>query len=221
LVGRFDGKQFVTELGPFVGDHGANFYASQTYNSTPDGRRIQIGWMNGGEPWPDMPFNQQMSFPTELKLVGTTEGLRLTRNPLHEIEKLRAGKFEEEDLEIPETKPVELPLKGGLYDIQMKLRLESAKEAGIRVGDAEVCVNVLEQSISCLGKTAHVGLAGEALDIRILVDRTSLEVFVNGGLVSMTSYRKVGTTDSKISLFARGGDASAEIEAYRLRSAWR
>ena len=44
LIGHFDGVKFTTQSGKHLGDHGANFYASQTFNDVPpeDGRRIQI-----------------------------------------------------------------------------------------------------------------------------------------------------------------------------------
>ena len=69
LIGTFDGKVFTTDGNATRADYGANYYAVQTYSDIPaaDGRRIQISWMNGGK-YPDMPFNQQMSFPCEMKL---------------------------------------------------------------------------------------------------------------------------------------------------------
>ena len=72
-----------------LGDYGSNFYASQTYNDIPDsdGRRIQIAWMAGGE-YPGMPFNQQMSFPTENTLRTTEDGIRMFREPIEEIENI-------------------------------------------------------------------------------------------------------------------------------------
>ena len=42
-LGNFDGHRFTPETGKLRLWHG-NFYASQTFSDTPDGRRIQIGW---------------------------------------------------------------------------------------------------------------------------------------------------------------------------------
>src|SRR5262249_50736286 len=72
LVGTFDGQRFTPESSVLQVDYGANYYAVQTYSDIPasDGRRIQIAWMNGGS-YPQMPFNQQMSFPCELTLRTT------------------------------------------------------------------------------------------------------------------------------------------------------
>ena len=52
-----------------------------------DGRRIQISWLRGGH-FPAMPFNGQMSFPVELTLRTTPQGVRLCRQPVRELEML-------------------------------------------------------------------------------------------------------------------------------------
>ena len=87
-VGTFDGFQFTEETPQFDSDAGPNFYATQSWENTPDGRRVQAAWMNGGV-YPDMPFNQQVTFPRELTLRTTAEGPRLFRQPIREIEILQ------------------------------------------------------------------------------------------------------------------------------------
>ena len=56
VIGAFDGKRFIPEVMTQPGHWGQNYYAVQTYSGLPDARRVQVGWMNGGE-YPDMPFN--------------------------------------------------------------------------------------------------------------------------------------------------------------------
>ena len=89
LIGIFDGNRFNAESEVLRTEFGANCYAAQTWDNIPDsdGRRLQIAWMSGGN-YPDMPFNQQMSFPCELTLRTTPEGIRLFREPVKEIENL-------------------------------------------------------------------------------------------------------------------------------------
>src|ERR1043166_5087390 len=68
-IGDFNGFEFREETPQFESDAGPNFYATQTWENTDngDGRRIQVAWMRGGT-YPDMPFNQQVTFPRELTL---------------------------------------------------------------------------------------------------------------------------------------------------------
>ena len=85
-VGTFDGVEFKEETAQFDSDSGPNFYATQTWNNTAtgDGRRVQAAWMSEGS-YPDMPFNQQVTFPRELTLRSTPHGPRLFRAPIREI----------------------------------------------------------------------------------------------------------------------------------------
>ncbi len=205
LVGSFDGKTFTPEQKPIQGDFGANFYASQTYNNTPDGRRIQIGWMNGQGPYPNMPFNQQMSFPCELRLVRTEEGLRLLRNPVKEIEKLW-------------TKHTGLnDLKGGLYDISLQATVSKNESMTVSLGSIDVHIDGGKGEVSCLGRTAPIDIHDGKVNLRVLLDRSSIEVFAQGGLVSLTSYLPVDFTATPVSI--RGGKIT-KLDAHELKSAW-
>ena len=92
LVGSFDGYRFRTETKPVKMDSGTNYYAVQTYSNAPDDRRIQIAWMNGSN-FPDMPFNQQMSFPRELTLHRVDKGYVLKSMPVNELALLYGRKY--------------------------------------------------------------------------------------------------------------------------------
>ena len=85
-LGEFDGTKFTEETKQIPCDSGPNFYATQTWENTKtgDGRRIQIAWMQGGQ-YPNMPFNQQMTFPREFTLRTMPVGPRLFREPIREI----------------------------------------------------------------------------------------------------------------------------------------
>ena len=81
MIGSFDGINFKPETKVIRGDYGRNFYAAQIWNNVPDGRHIHIAWMPT-QRYPDMPFEQQMNFPTELTLRTTSEGIRVFRVPV-------------------------------------------------------------------------------------------------------------------------------------------
>jgi fructan beta-fructosidase len=88
IVGDFDGKKFTIEQHFTAYENGGGyFYASQTYNNTPDGRRIQIGWGRNITN-PGMPFNQPELFPCALKLRRTLNGYRLCPTPVTQISTL-------------------------------------------------------------------------------------------------------------------------------------
>ena len=85
---QINGTTFKPESGPHQLNFGNCFYASQTFNDAPDGRRVLIGW--GTMSLPGMPFNQMMCFPCELTLRTTPEGIRLFFQPVKEIDAMIA-----------------------------------------------------------------------------------------------------------------------------------
>ena len=221
-LGSFDGQRFTPEQDLLIGDWGANIYACQSYSDIPrlDGRRIQITWMNGGV-YPDMPFNQQMSFPCELKLYPTAGGYRLARQPIREIENLYARAFIWDDLALSaENRTLDGP-QSGLFDINAVIDPETASSIVIMVNGEAVTYDAHARTLSCLGRSAPLDPIDGQIQLRILVDRTSLEVFANNGLVSMTSCFLPPAETPGITLFARDGKATVKtIIVHTLLSAW-
>jgi fructan beta-fructosidase len=221
-VGSFDGQRFTPEQDLLIGDWGANIYACQTYSDVPrqDGRRIQITWMYGGM-YPNMPFNQQMSFPCELKLYRTAGGYRLARQPIREIENLIAREFNWDDLAVSaEDRSLDGP-QSGLFDIYAVINQGTASSIGILVNGEAVTYDVNTKTLNCLGRSAPLELVDDQIQLRILVDRASLEVFANNGLVSMTSCFIPSEENPGVSLFARDGQALVRtILVNELLSAW-
>ena len=84
-VGEFDDLKFTPETTQRPCDLGPNFYATQSWGDIAgqEGRRVQIAWMRDGK-YPDMPFNQQMTFPCDLTLRTLNGSLRIFRQPVRE-----------------------------------------------------------------------------------------------------------------------------------------
>jgi fructan beta-fructosidase len=221
-VGSFDGKTFVAESGKQRYNFGNCFYASQTFNDIPpeDGRRIQIGW--GTVSLPGMPFNQMMTFPVELTLRTTEEGLRLFAWPVREIEALRGRKHEWANEELTPGRNVLADIAGDLFDIRAEFEVGDAAEMGLTIRGVPVTYDVREGQLSCEGKSAPLKPMGSKVRLRLLVDRTSIEVFGNDGRI----YMPIGVIPSDDSMalevFSRGGvSRAASLEVCELKSAWR
>jgi len=222
LIGAFNGKKFTRELGPLRVDFGANFYAVQTYSDIPasDGRRIQLAWMNGGK-YPGMPFNQQMSFPCELKLRQFDEGLRLCRYPVREIEEIRGAQHKWTDVPIRRG---EAPLPGtshDLLDVQAEIDPGTATEVGLWINGHEISYAPASGRLSALGRSAIIEGTGNTLKLRILADRTSVEVFANDGRVSMTTCCLPDDNKRGVHVRAVGGAATLKsMIIHELQSIW-
>jgi sucrose-6-phosphate hydrolase SacC (GH32 family) len=177
--------------------------------------------MNGGN-YPNMPFNQQMAFPRELTLVTTPQGIRMARTPVREIETIRGRQWKIENAPL---RPGENPLagiEGELLEIEATIDMGSADKIGLRLRDETIRYNLADRRLRCLGRSALLDSAGGQLRLHVLLDRASIEIFADGGLVSMASCFLPEACDKSVELYARGGVAKiVSLNVWELRSIWK
>jgi len=140
MIGDFDGKKFKPETEIIKYSHARNFYASQTFNNMPeeDGRRIQIGWARYMD-LPGMPFNQMMTFPCELTLRTTKDGIRMCPMPIREIEKLYKSETTFQEQAIKPGDNLLSGFKGDLFDIDVDIELLEADRRRYRAPRGRPC----------------------------------------------------------------------------------
>jgi len=200
-IGQFDGKIFSPESQGIEFHYGNCFYASQTFNNIPDedGRRIQIAW--GLNPLPGMPFNQQMLFPIELALKTTEDGLRIFTLPINEIKKLYGKSWTLKETIVEEGQQSILDENNfeGLYDISFQFEIGSAKRFGIIINNIQITYEINEERFFCQERHAPLKPVNGRIKFRILIDRTTLEIFANDGQVYMPIRTPIKISDiSKI-----------------------
>ena len=180
IVGRFDGTRFTPETDALpAGARRPNFYAAQTYSDTPDGRRIQIGWMRRDGEYPGMPFNQQMSFPAELTLRSTPNGPRLFRWPIKEIDNLYGPNYDWHDAKLEVDKPLLTDLTGELFSIDADIDPGDAKSITLTVRGQPITYDIEGGggALQCFGQRVALRRPDGHLRLRVIVDRTSAEIF--------------------------------------------
>jgi fructan beta-fructosidase len=224
LVGAFDGKRFQPEVMTQSLANGGNYYAVQTYSDLPDRRRVQLAWMKGGQ-YPAMPFNQQMSFPCELKLRRHgVSSYRIFALPVKEMESLWDEPRTWSNLEL---KPGENPLaglSGDVWDIQTEIEPARATEVGFRIRGRTVAYNVSdkEKRLSSAGLSAAMAMQKGRIRLRILVDRASIEVFGNDGEIVIPNCFVPDPANRELAVYALGGTAKiASLTVRPVRSVWR
>ena len=226
FTGDFDGHIFKpdSETGQRL-DWGFSYHSAQTFNEMPesDGRRIQIAWMQdvAGDFYHQTLFNQQLSFPTALTLHAFPEGLRVCRQPIREIEKLRVKEHSWRDLTLnPGENPI-ASIKGDLFEIRAEIEVGNASDVGFSIRGVPINYSVKDRKLSLFGNNAPMEQVAGRIALQILVDRTSLEVFGNGGRVSITSYFSPKDDVKDIGVFSRNGSAKVvSLEVFELRSIW-
>jgi fructan beta-fructosidase len=228
LAGRFDGNQFFPETESCPSEWGRNYYAVQSYSDTRDGRRIQIGWMAGTE-FRGMPFNQQMSFPRELTLRSTKEGIRLFALPVREIETLHGESKSWTHAVINPGDNLLNDLHGKLYHLVAEFTIDkkTASEFGFDLRGFEILYNTKASMIKAhlpndpSVSEAKVLPGNNRIRMEILLDITSVEIFINNGEIPMAFFYIPADYTQPISLFSKGGNVLLnDLIVYELKSAW-
>ncbi|MFN8654376.1 MAG: glycoside hydrolase family 32 protein [Gemmatimonadales bacterium] len=200
FVGDFDGTRFVNDnpdsLTLWV-DYGKDFYATTSYSDIPasDGRRIWIGWISNWEyanEEPTVAWRGGQSMPREVTLRRTPDGLRLVQRPVREL----AARRSRTALTI--AGPTRLP---GAAEFSLQVPRGTWREAGLRLFNArgeavtlgvtsEPLAVFVDRSRARVGETSgkyggrHGGAIrwpGDTLTLRVLYDRSVVEIFVNDG----------------------------------------
>jgi len=232
LIGDFDGKKFTKETEGIRFNYGNCFYASQTFSDIPedDGRRIQIAW--GRVDLPDMPFNQMMTFPVSLTLHSTDEGLRMFAYPVEEIENIHGKKHQWKHKDLKPGQNLLEDVKGNLFDINAEIVLDDAEEVGFEINGFRVSYNVEDkQLIAGKGEEGDEFSSGETtaelapvdgkIDLRILVDRPSIEIYANNGRIYMPMQAVRDLDNKSLKIYSKGGNAHIEeLTIYEIESIW-
>jgi fructan beta-fructosidase len=219
LVGDFDGKKFARTERPQRFEFGANRFAAQTFSDLPsaDGRRVQIAWMRGGK-YPEMPFNQQLSFPVVLTLHESADGYRLCSLPAEEIATLRGKPLQWQGELNARINPLE-SLLADICELKMTISPFAAKQIILNLRGIQLAYDVGGERLS-LGKCSrHVALNDGKLELHILVDRTSIEVFAGDGSTTISNCFLPDTADIEYRLRGKGANVGS-LTAWPLSSVW-
>lgn len=227
LVGRFD-----CENGRFIYDRideidgGFDFYAAQT-TKLPDGRIVMTAWM---QMWDrEIPTQQDgwagaMILPRELSLNGT----KLVQQPVREVEKYRREKVEYADKLVCGNRPIAFDgVSGKCIELNAVFNVGNALKCGVKLfcgKDAETLVYydakrkavVIDRSKSglsikgneanCETRSADIN-AKDDVSLRIFLDNSSIEVFVNDGEAVLTANIYPDVDSDGVVFFAENGDA--------------
>ena len=234
ILGTFDekDKRFTRESIQPV-DYGLTFYAPQT-TLAPDGRRIMIGWMDNWETCKEAPrrhpWYAQMSVPRE---VFIDRG-RLMQRPVREIETMWQDTVRHERVIVAEE--MTLPgVQGRMLDLTVTLHAEGSACRRFTLHVAKDAKHYVQ--IRCdlargelvfdrshggshrdIAHTRHVKAEvkdGE-LTLRLLLDKESVELFINGGERVVTSLIPTPLEAEGIS-FAADAPLTVTAEAHHLK----
>lgn len=196
FIGDFDGSVFTpdrlagsTEPADYDWlDYGRDYYAAVSFNDAPDGRRLTVGWASNWDyanDTPTHPWRSAMSLVRELRLVRCSDGrLRVTQLPVLPQGTSAVRVF---DVQVPSS-------PGDRTDVV----LSSGDPLG---GTVTISVDGDERTLTCdrtrsgavdfhpafpSVDTAPLIDDRASTHLKIVVDASILEIYVDGGLVTLT-----------------------------------
>lgn len=206
-------------------DHGRgempHFYATNTiFDET--GRCILLGWIRGfeaGRGW-----NGCLSLPRVLTLDAAG---RPCQQPAPELERLRGGKVQHADLTLQSESRALPDIAGDVLEIHAVLELGTARSVGLNVrcaDDGSRGIPVRFDGRSLQVGAQHVSLSAEPHDrveLHLFLDRSVLELFVNGGSTTVTQVIDERPADGQVEAVAEGGSGRlVTLAAWQMGSIW-
>lgn len=247
FIGNFDGKTFTNDNSPTNKlwlDYGADNYAGVTWFNAPNNEKIYIGWMSNWDDYanivPTSTWRSGMTVPRKLSLIKTIEGYRLAQLPVKQLESLRILNTDIPKQTISNTVTIDNKSALNELDLSFDLSNSPSTEVGFILSNSKG-----ERLIVGLDKTSkqifidrtnagksdfsskfakkHIApfFDSKELIIKALIDKASIEVFVNDGRIALTDLFFPTEEYTKIELYSKGGDSELLAgRLYPLKSIW-
>ena len=229
-------------------DYGRDFYAGVTFNDVPKGKRIMIAWMNNWQyagKIPTDPWRSAMSVPRELTLQRQAGKTELISEPVDQLKSLRrAHPYVARASRLLEgtTTLRGRGAKGDTVEILAEFKAKDADKFGINVRTGNGQKTTVGYDVKRGGiyvdrtRSGDVGfdptfpsvefaplkVKNGKVTLRILVDRSSVEVFTGDGRRTITDQIFPDRDSQGIQVFSSGGRAQLQkITIWQLRSTWK
>lgn len=214
-IGVFDGKSFKAETERLSFGEGGNIYAAQVFNNQPQFRTIQMAWMNDAPAAEaaNVPFCGQMTIPVQLRLVSTKAGPRLSAKPIAEIASLVQREQRFDSIALGDS-PTQLAIEPAVeVDLDISIEMATATSVTMQFGGIEFRYLLDGGVLSFAGPEGPIVLMENlrpidgTLDLRLLIDRMSVEVFAEDGQRWTAHYAMPNLQPAPPTLWCAGGEA--------------
>lgn len=221
IVGEFQNGKFRAVQDARCLHYGTSAYAGQTFSNLPDGRVVRVVW----DRWncQTARFNGQMGIPMELTLKNSDGGYYLCANPVKEIETLYNKKEIFKNMKIPAGTEQGIALEDAAY--LLKIRGVYAEDVilNFSIFGCGFSVDFSKNQLVLGDKQAPVSVSKNNLDITLLIDRCSMEIFADGGRAYMSFVEAYTVCDRNLPWLKISSDAEycfESIALYSLNSIW-
>jgi fructan beta-fructosidase len=244
FIGDYDGKSFKTDQEDIKWvDHGTDNYAGVTYNNTPDDKRVFIGWMSNWSYARDTPtknWRSAMTVPRELSLVKLNNDYVLKSTPIEQLESqlkqeysnkkmlLKANEkkvvnypnFNQSEIKfIAEAKDLKLVFSNAAKD---SLTIEyNAKQKTFSIDRRHSGIVNFEESFGKqIHKTVVSNMVLNTIDYQIIMDWSSIEIFLDGGIYTFTEQIFPSTPYTKLTVSSTENHEVNAFSINYIKSIW-
>lgn len=228
-LGKFDGEKFelLTALRKF--DNGRSVGGSICFNDESKNRTIIMSGLSS-EQHPDLPSNGQLTFPSAISLHEFATGVELVRHPIDEIKSMYKKVYEWNGEKIYPGMSNNLlsRVKETSFYLKGVIDLKNCDQFGIMIrsdrerNGTDFNYSVLRQEFYTPGGKFNFKPLNNKVEIEMLVDRSSFEIYIDGGRYSVSSTFIPEEKNVKCEIYTIGGEIVIDhLEVHTLNSVWR
>ncbi len=236
-TGSFDGMEFFPDYNePQWLDYGFDWYGGVTFEDGTESdeynKRYALAWMNNWAYADNTPtlkesFNGMDSVVRQIGLKHAGNNLYyLSSQPIEALKELTSSTDSYEQIEVNGSKT--LDVQGDVYQLETDINWSDINNVGLRLRESadqtrHIDVGIFaEENYSYVNRTstehpdesnqyiksiAPYDASKKHVHLKILVDKTSIEVFVDDGKIAHSNLIFPEFDDKGISLFSEGGKA--------------
>ena|SRR6218665_2602008 len=236
FVGNFDGKTFAENQKSIWLDKGTDFYAAVTFSNVPDDKKILLGWMSNWQYAPEVPtdaWRSAMTLPRELELTTNGYFYRLEQKIIPQFLNLLTPVFEQKEVKAPYKKE-----NLDLSQAEVSFETPDITDAIISLSNTKGEVFTITLSGGMLvtdrsnsgkkefsekfAEKPQVMPIGEKVsDMRLILDKSSIEILVNNGRYSMTNLFFPNENYSILNIITKDNKPLQNLKISSVKSVWR
>ncbi|WP_169087058.1 glycoside hydrolase family 32 protein [Paenibacillus sp. PL91] len=236
-TGSFNGKEFATDHNePQWLDYGFDWYGAVTFEDGKDSDkyndRYALAWMNNWDYPHNTPtlkegFNGTDSIVRQIQLQDAGDGAyHLVSQPIEALDQWtsKADSFQQMKVNGSAT----LPVTGDTYQLDADISWTESKNIGLRLRESTDKTRHVDVGVFVDGQYYYVNRAfteqpdtsrrylesrapfdvkKKKVHVKVLIDKTSIEVFIDDGKIVFSNEIFPEMDDKEISLFSEGGTA--------------
>lgn len=216
LVGNFEKGQFVAEQSVLSLHYGNSAYAGQTFSNLPNGRIVRIVWNR----WslPTFNFCGQMGIPMELSLCKYNGTYYLQAYPVEEIKDIYNRTKTYSNITVSQDLSFSEALESTAQLVKIKGKNLDGGKMTVSLFGRDISFDFSNNTILIGDRVAPISLTHSELDITVVVDRLSIEVFSDSGKIFMSYLNEDTVCDFNIPSLTIQVDRKITLESIEINS---